>query len=78
MSAKKKPKKLRRPNLAPDSFSSGPVAARGGGAESLSAPRAEASRAAFDYTHVKQDLRRIGLLGGLCVMILVVLSFIIR
>ena len=78
MSAKKKPKKLRRPNIVMDGFNSGLAEGRGGGAETLTVPRSEAGRSAYDYTHVKNDLRRIGLLAGLCVSILVVLSFIIR
>ena len=77
MSAKKKPKKLRRPNIVMDGFNSGPAEGRGG-AETLSVPRSDSARSAYDYTHVKNDLRRIGLLAGLCVSILVVLSFIIR
>ena len=31
-----------------------------------------------DYTHVKRDLRRIGLLAGSFVLILVALSFFLR
>ncbi|MFH1186330.1 MAG: hypothetical protein V1755_15045 [Chloroflexota bacterium] len=31
-----------------------------------------------DYTHVKRDLRRIGLLAGSFTLILVVLSFFLR
>jgi hypothetical protein len=60
---------------------SGPVVmeARGGGAEhAASAARPEASRVQFDYTHVKNDLKRIGILAGGCIALLVALSFIIR
>ena len=76
MSAKKKPKKLRRPNIAIASVGSGPAESRGGGHESPL--RVEAGRGAFDYTHVRQDLRRIGILAGGIVTLLVVLSFFIR
>ena len=79
MSAKKKPKKLRRPNLVIPITSSAPSLSRGGGAEVYPAPasaRAEAHNP-FDYTHVKQDMRRIGLLAAVCVTAMVVLSFII-
>ena len=80
MSAKKKPKKLRRPNIVVPASMSGAIEARAGGAETVAssaAGRAD-TRALFDYTHVKQDMRRIGLLAGVCVTVLVVLSFIIR
>src|SRR5687768_4024625 len=80
MSAKKKPKKLRRPNIVVPGMSSGPAESRGGGAEVYppSTPTRADSRFNFDYTHVKTDMRRIGLLAGICVTALVVLSFIIR
>ena len=80
MSAKKKPMKLRRPNIVVPASMSSALEARGGGAEVYAQPattRADTS-ALFDYTHVKRDMRRIGLLAGLCVTVLVVLSFIIR
>jgi hypothetical protein len=79
MSTKKKPKKLRTPNVP--MAASGPVVmeARGGGAEHAAATaRTEAARAQFDYTHVKKDLARIGVLAGGCIALLVALSFIIR
>ena len=75
MSVKKKPKKLRRPNIVIDGLAGGPALSRGGGAESFPQPRAEGARPMFDYTYVKKDLRRIGLLSALCVVIIVALSF---
>jgi hypothetical protein len=80
MSAKKKPKKLRRPNIVVPGMVSGPAESRGGGAEVFVKPTSTRvdSRFNFDYTHVKQDMRRIGILAGICVTALVVLSFIIR
>ena len=80
MSATKKPKKLRRPNLGMPMTAGTPAASRGGGAEAYpppAAPRAD-SRAVFDYTHVITDMRRIGILAAICVGALIVLSFIIR
>ncbi len=73
MSTKKKPKKFRTPNVPLEAAS-----ALGGGLEATSAPRAAPGTAHFDYTHVRQDLRRIGLLAGGIVTILVVLSFFIN
>ncbi len=79
MSNKKKPKKLRTPNLA----AAGLVAdGRGGGAETAAALRPVAAgenrRPEFDYTHVRQDLRRILLLAGSLIVVLVALSFVLR
>ena len=76
MSAKKKPKKLRRPNFAIAGVGGGPAEGRGGGSESPL--RVEAGRGAFDYTHVRQDLRRIAILAGTIATLMVVLSFFIR
>jgi hypothetical protein len=73
MSAKKKPKKFRTPNVPMAA-----VQAQGGGLESASAPRPGSSIAQFDYTHVRNDLRRIGLLAGGIITLMVVLSFFIR
>jgi hypothetical protein len=73
MSTKKKPKKFRTPNVPMEAAS-----ALGGGLESSSAPRAAPGTAQFDYTYVRQDLRRIGLLAGSIIAILVVLSFFIN
>jgi hypothetical protein len=73
MSKIRKARKLRTPNVP---LETGPVIAMGGGAEPAS-PRAEAAPA-FDYTIIKRDLTRIGLLAGSLIAILVVLSFFIR
>lgn len=89
MSNKKKPKKLRTPNLpaAQAATSAIPMRtapvekARGGGAEVYSAPRslrAEPARVTFDYGYVRKDLTRIGVLAGGLITALVILSFIIR
>jgi hypothetical protein len=78
--SKKKTKKLRSSNYAAAGLVGTPAASRGGGAETLAQPvpvRGE-TRNLFDYTHVKHDMRRIGLLAGGCVAVLVILSFIIR
>ena len=73
MSTKKKPKKFRTPNVPLEA-----VRAQGGGLESTAAPRAAPGAVQFDYTYVRQDLRRIGLLAGSIITILVVLSFLIK
>ncbi len=78
MSAKKKPKKLRRPNIVTEGLTIGPAESRGGGAEPGAPMRSEAGRLTFDYTYVKRDMRRIGLYSALCVTIIVVLSFFLR
>jgi hypothetical protein len=75
MSKQKKAKKARRPNIP---MATGAIVATGGGMEGLSG-RSEATQAAtFDYTHIKKDLTRIGILAGSFIVILVVLSFFIR
>jgi hypothetical protein len=78
MSKIKKSKRLRRPNVP---LAVGPGVARGGGLEGSVEPapgRADTAPVAFDYSHVKRDLTRIGLLAGSFIVVLVVLSFIIR
>ncbi|MBI3243704.1 MAG: hypothetical protein HYZ49_15575 [Chloroflexi bacterium] len=78
----KKSKKARRPNVP---MYTGPVApaqpAAAGGGEAASAPRsglAPRETITADYTHVVSDLKRIGLLAGGLIAILVVLSFFIK
>jgi hypothetical protein len=87
MSNKKKPKKLRTPNVpmrtAGAASSTAPAQARGGGQEVASQPRfaravPAATQANFDYTYVKKDLSRIGVLAGSFIVILVILSFFIK
>ena len=83
MSNKKKPKKLRSPNVPTGAVRSS------AGASAPSAPARAAvmsdtravrpaAPAAFDYTYVKHDLIRIGVLAGSFIAILVVLSFFIH
>ena len=77
MSKVKKAKKLRRPNIP---MAAGPGAASGGGMEAARearAAQAEPAAPAFDYTHIKKDLTRIGVLAGSFIAILVVLSFVL-
>ena len=76
MSKMKKPKKARRPNIP---LPSGAVVV-GGGAETLSAspPARSETTVAFDYTHIKNDLARIGILAGSFFALLIVLSFFIK
>lgn len=89
MSNKKKPKKLRTPNVplkaADGAAAAAPAQARGGGEELASAarqmrvmPSAAVAQASFDYTYVKKDLSRIAVLAGSFILILVVLSFFIK
>lgn len=91
MSNKKKPKKLRSPNVPGaasmnmTASSAAPAQARGGGQEQASlarqmraAPAVASAQANFDYTHVKKDLGRIAVLAGSFVLVLVVLSFFIK
>lgn len=76
--SKKKTKKLRQANYAAAGLAGAPTEARGG-AEAYPQPVSRfTTHPDFDYTHIRRDLRRIGLLAGLCVSALVVLSFFIR
>jgi hypothetical protein len=75
MSKQKKAKRDRRPNI--------PVAlsASGGGLEMAAPlePRAGRREAVqFNYTHIKKDLTRIGVLAVSFIVILVVLSFFLN
>jgi len=83
MSKIRKAKRLRRPNVP---LAVGPIAQRpagtaaAGGAETVAGPgpsRSEPVPVAFDYTHIKKDLKRIGVLAGSFIVILVVLSFVL-
>ena len=76
MSKQKKAKKARRPNI-PLATSVSLAPGMGGGLETMTA-RGESTQATFDYTHIKKDLTRIGILAGSFIAILVVLSFFIR
>ena len=88
MSNKKKPKKLRRPNvpaMAAPGLSVPVIERRAGEAAGMAdiaaaprAPRAEAGRVEFDYVYVKRDLKRIGTLGAIFFAALFALSFFIR
>ena len=58
------------------------VATTGMKSEAVEAPKAAASRFSSefnpDYSYVKSDLRRIGILAGSFFVVLVVLSFFLR
>jgi hypothetical protein len=78
----KKSKKARRPNVP---MYTGPVTpaqpTSGGGGDMQLAPRTSAAPRETinaDYTHVVSDLKRIGLLAGGLIAILVALSFFIK
>ena len=77
----KKSKKARRPNVPMYTGPIQPTETAGGGEMQAAAPRPNAvNRETInaDYTHVMSDLRRIGLLAGSLIVILVALSFIIK
>jgi hypothetical protein len=78
----KKSKKARRPNVP---MYTGPVTpaqtTSAGGGDMLAAPRTTAAPRETinaDYTHVVSDLKRIGLLAGGLIAVLVALSFFIK
>ncbi|MGH2522949.1 MAG: hypothetical protein ACRDH2_10645 [Anaerolineales bacterium] len=90
MSKVKKSKRARRPNVP---MATGPVVAPtlepsravGGRLEAAgdanAQPRGRGTEPApvkFDYTHIKKDLTRIGVLAGSFIAVLVILSFIIK
>jgi len=81
MSKQKKSKRVRQPNVYMGPTGTGaPSVALGGGAETVSDARQVRgeSVATFDYSHIKKDLTRIGVLAGSFIVILVVLSFILK
>ena len=73
MSKREKRRRDRRPNI--------PMATLSGlqnqDPDAPSRPASVLEQFHADYTHVKRDLRRIGLLAGSIIAILVVLSFIL-
>jgi len=84
MSNKKKPKKLRTPNVLAQNAAPAATAAT---IESRGAPSparvtrmspAASATSNFDYTYVKKDLSRIGVLAASFIVVLVVLSFFIK
>jgi hypothetical protein len=89
MSNKKKPKKLRTPNVPSGQGATTTVAAAPASVRSMGQPLpspsrqmraapAAATQASFDYTYVKKDLSRIAVLAGSFIAILIVLSFFIK
>jgi len=89
MSNKKKPKKLRTPNVpsgqvAPTAVAAATAPVRSAG-QPLSGPArqmrtapAAAAQPSFDYTYVRKDLGRIAVLAGSFIAVLIVLSFFIK
>jgi hypothetical protein len=82
-----KKRKARRPNIplyaGPiplDKSSAAPAARDVGGAGGVIPARAASSLTQInaDYTHIVNDLKRIGVLAGGFIVILIVLSFFIR
>ena len=79
MSKQKKVRKDRRPNIA-TTVNVSVAAGQGGGVELPRTPAADrkAAGAVFDYTHVKKDLSRIGILAASFITIFVILSFFLN
>ncbi len=73
MSKIKKARKLRRPNVP---MMVGPSAAAGGEEKVIAARPARVETVNFDYTHIKKDLTRIGILAVSFILALVGLSFV--
>jgi hypothetical protein len=80
MSKQKKVRKERRPNIATTTINVPMSAGQGGGAELARPPAADRKTTGpvFDYSHVKKDLTRIGILAGSFITIFIVLSFILN
>ncbi len=82
MSKQKKAKKDRRPNIAPLATVTPAPAQNGptqsGGAEMPAERKPAAAATVFNYTYVKKDLTRIGILAGSFIAILVILSFFLN
>ncbi len=79
MSKQKKVRRDRRPNI-PAATVNISVAAGQAGVEMPRAPVADRKSAApvFDYTHVKSDLTRIGILAASFITIFIILSFFLN
>ena len=81
MSKQKKARKERRPNIAATTINVS-MASGQGGAElprpSAVAAERKAAGAVFDYSYVKKDLTRIGILASSFIVAFVALSFILN
>jgi hypothetical protein len=76
--SKKKAKKVRQPNL-PAAINVNVAAGQGGSPEAPAATvERKPSATVFDYTYVKKDLARIGVLAGSFIAVLIILSFFIN
>ncbi|MCS6909977.1 MAG: hypothetical protein NZM11_05335 [Anaerolineales bacterium] len=73
MSKVRKARKLRTPNVPLAVGPTKPVSE-----DSASAVRGQVTEPIFDYTHTKRDLARIGMLAGIFIVTLIILSFFIR
>ncbi len=77
----KKSKKARRPNVPMYTGPVTPAQTTSAGGDMLAAPRTTAAPRETinaDYTHVVSDLKRIGLLAGGLIAVLVALSLFIK
>jgi|WetSurMetagenome_2_1015567.scaffolds.fasta_scaffold1208950_2 hypothetical protein len=79
MSKQKKARKERRPNVVTTVNMPMP-AGQGGGAEFPRTPAVErkTTSTVFDYSYVKKDLTRIGILAGSFIAVFIVLSFFLN
>lgn len=75
MSKIRKARKLRTPNV-PESFE--PVAPAPVESQQVMGTRPSESVGQFDYSHTVGDLRRIALLAGSFIVVLIALTFVIR
>ncbi|NIS79795.1 MAG: hypothetical protein GTO14_06225 [Anaerolineales bacterium] len=71
MAKKRSKKRVRRPNLPPETFQA---------IRTAESPSVAPSKRDFnpDYAHVVKDLKRIGLLAGFFIVLLVVLSIFLN
>ncbi|MBL8092570.1 MAG: hypothetical protein JNL73_00275 [Anaerolineales bacterium] len=75
MSKIRKARKLRSPNVPLDYE---PVVVAPVAAAQTEARVSETTVGQFDYSHTVSDLRRIGLLAGTFIVVLIALTFVIR
>ena len=79
MSKQKKARKERRPNIDAGTVNVSVTSGSGiAEAPRMPVPDRKVAGAVFDYSHVKSDLTRIGILAGSFIAIFIVLSFFIN
>jgi hypothetical protein len=78
MSKQKKVRRDRRPNISTAINVSVAAGTTGVELPRAPAPDRKTTGAVFDYSHVKKDLRRIGILAASFITIFVILSFFLN